>query len=103
MRQLQLQIQDRGIHSNHTFRQRDPDLQMDLQSDLQEDPPLNLQADLQKDLQMGLQMTCKPIVKSEQIYTDLKVKTGLGATQHSPLVLFQAETSTEREKPVGGT
>ena len=30
MRQIQIEIQDRGVH-NHTFRQRDPDLQMDLQ------------------------------------------------------------------------
>ena len=54
MRQIQIQIQDRGIH-NHTFRQRNPELKMDLQSNLQEDPPLDLQADLQMDLQANLQ------------------------------------------------
>ena len=50
----------------------------------------NLQADLQKDLQVDLQT---------DLQADLQVRTGLGATQNSPLVLFQAETSTEREKP----
>ena len=34
---------------------------------------------------------------------NLQVRTGLEATQISYLVLFQAETSTEREKSIGGT
>ena len=44
--------------------------------------------DLQADLQVRT-----------DLQSDLQVQTGLGATQISPLVSFQAETSTEREKP----
>ena len=77
------QIQDRGTHN---YRQKDPEMQMDLQS--------NLQVDLQKDLQdLQVKMDLQP---------DLQVRTGLEGTQHSPLVSFQAETSTEREN-LGGT
>ena len=49
---------------------------------------MGLQMDLQADLQVRM-----------DLQPDLQVKTGLGATQNSPLVSFQAETSTEREKP----
>ena len=86
MRSSQIQIQDRGAHN---YRQKDlvlqTDLQSNLQPNLQEKPPLDLQEDLQVDLQM-----------------DLQVRTGLEGTQHSSLVSFQAETSTEREN-LGGT
>ena len=93
MRPSQLQIQGRGIHKYR--QQRDPDPQTDLQSDLQKDLHPNLQdlQDVQADLQKDLQ-------------ADLQVRTGLEATQQiSSLVLFplQAETSTEREKSMGGT
>ena len=84
------QIQDRCIHNN-TFRQMtDPDLHTDLQSNLQADPTTDLQMDLQTDL---------------QVRTDLQLdlwvhRQGLEATlqPNSPMVLFQAETSTGREK-----
>ena len=62
---------------------------LDLHSNLQEDPPLNLQADLQKDLHTGLQM---------DLQANLQVRTGLEATQNSPLVSFQAETSTGKRE-----
>ena len=99
MRPLPLQIQDRGTHN---YRQQ-RDLQ-DLQSNLQEDPPLNLQVDLPQDLQAYLQMDLQANLQvSMDLQPDLWVQTGLGATQHSPLVFFHAETSTEREKSMGGT
>ena len=92
------QIQDRGIHS--TFRQvRDPNPHTDLQPNLQEDPPMDLQADLQMDLEADLQVRT-------DLQPDLQVhKQGFEGTlqQNSSLVSFQAETSTEREKPMGGT
>ena len=78
---------------------RDPDLQTDLQSNLQEDPPPNLQVDLQKGLQADLQMDLQADLQVRvDLQPDLQFQTGLAATQNSPLVLFQAETSTEREK-----
>ena len=80
MKQMR-QMQDRGTH-NYRQQMRDPDQQTDLQSDLQEDLHPDLQVDLQKDLQANLQM---------DLQVNLQVRTG----QHSPLVLFQAETSTE--------
>ena len=98
----QIQIQDRGVHS--TSRQmRDPDLQadlqqnlLDLQPNLQADPPPDLQADLQMDLQANLQVRM-------DLQPDLLVhRQGFEGTQqqNSPLVSFQAETSTGREKPM---
>ena len=86
MRPSQLQIQDRGTHK---YRQqiKDPVLQSDLQS--------NLQADLQKDLQADLQVRT-------DLQPDLQAQTGIEGTQHSSLVSFQDETSTEREN-LGGT
>ena len=91
MRQIQIQLQVRGTHN---YRQRDPDLQTDLQSNLQEDPPPNLQVDLQMGLQMDLQANLQ--VRMD-LQPDLWVQTGLGDRQNSPLVSFQAETSTERK------
>ena len=88
------QIQGRGIHN---YRQmNDPVMQLDLQSYLQK-PPLNVQVDLQKDLQADLQV-------SMDLQPDLQVRTGIRGTQHSSLVSFQAENSTEeRSTSMGGT
>ena len=48
--------------------------------------------DLQMDLQANLQVRM-------DLQPDLQFQTELGATQISPLGLFQADTSTDREKP----
>ena len=111
MRQFPLQIQDRGAHNAYRQQMRDPDLQMDLHSNLQDlqtglqsNLQLNLQADLQKDLQVNLQMDLQADLQVRMdLQPDLWVQTGHeGTLQPSPLVSFQAETSTEREN-LGGT